>query len=154
MTVLTDLMLSSMARKNRQVLKFIHKVMVKNIKQYLNEMENFRKQLHTEVKINQKLIDKWSGFQAEPADQQPLFCDDCTTELYLHYFYSYKFKKRVDGQACTWFCQACTIKGLKKDKALFPKELVGFRRYNEERLNSMIQTTGLKFSSMRSASHE
>ena len=52
MTVLTDLMLSTMARKNQQVLKFIHKVIVKNIKKYLNQLDNFRTQLRTEVKID------------------------------------------------------------------------------------------------------
>ena len=69
LTVLTDLMLSSMARKNRPVLKFIHKVMRKNIKKYLMQMDNFRGQLRTEVGIDQKSIDKWKGFQAEPQDQ-------------------------------------------------------------------------------------
>ena len=53
---------------------------------------------------------------------------------------------------CIWFCQACAIKGLKKNKDVFPTELIGFRRYNEERLNEMIKKAGKQFNVMREAS--
>ena len=55
---------------------------------------------------------------------------------------------------CIWFCQACVIKGLKKHKDVFPAELIGFRRYNEERLNKMIKNTGKEFTVMREASEQ
>ena len=45
-----------------------------------------------------------------------------------------------------WFCQECTLNNLQKDKTLFPKHVVGFRRYNEEKLNTLIEKTGRKFS--------
>ena len=55
---------------------------------------------------------------------------------------------------CIWFCQACVIKGLKKNKEVFPNELIGFRRYNEERLNDMIKKAGKQFNLMREASEQ
>ena len=62
MTVLTDLMLSRMARNNQKVLKFIHKITAKHIKEYLKEINSFREKLRTQVGINKKEIDSWSGF--------------------------------------------------------------------------------------------
>ena len=34
-----------------------------------------------------------------------------------------------------------------KDKALFPSDIVGFRRYQEDKLNDLIEKTGKKFAS-------
>ena len=71
----------------------------------------------------------------------PLFCDLCSDELFMHYFYSFKFKKSENGKTYTWFCQKCAIKFLKKDKSPFPKDVVGFKRYNEQKLTELVDDT-------------
>ena len=71
----------------------------------------------------------------------------------MHYFYSFKFKKTVDGKANIWYCQDCTIKFLKKNKTPFPKDVVGFRRYNEIKLNEFIDNTSQLYCKSRESMH-
>ena len=72
----------------------------------------------------------------------------------MHYFYSFKFKKTQNSKANIWYCQDCTIKFLKKNKTPFPKDVVGFRRYNEEKLNELIDNTSKLYCKSRESMHQ
>ena len=52
LTTLTDLMLSDLAKKNHSVLKFIHKILTKQIKKTRLKIENFRETLRKELKYS------------------------------------------------------------------------------------------------------
>ena len=102
-------------------------------------MQNFRDTLINEARVSKKALGEWKGFIPEPKDQMPLFCDECSDELFMHYFYSFKFRPKEGKQTFLWFCQTCTMNFLKKDKRHFPHDVVAFRRYDEQKLSSFME---------------
>lgn len=61
-------------------------------------------------------------------------------------------KLRAHNGESVWFCHSCIRYIIKKQPSVFPQKVVGFRRYNQAKLNEMLADLKYKVGGERSSS--